>query len=79
MITLLYFLISIKGMADYLCRVTITCIDIFIFHQQIIVQLVEVDNTKKIPELLRCKFGGTSEDLRQLKLLSENTLKHLQR
>ncbi|WP_153915935.1 MarR family winged helix-turn-helix transcriptional regulator [Shewanella sp. TC10] len=37
------------------------------------------DQAKTIPELMRCKVGGDSEELRQLKLLSENALKHLQR
>jgi len=26
-------------MADYLCRITITCVEIWVFHQQIIAQL----------------------------------------
>ncbi|MCL1066101.1 MarR family transcriptional regulator [Shewanella olleyana] len=36
------------------------------------------EQAKKVPELIRCKVGGDSEELRQLKLLSENALKHLQ-
>ncbi|KPZ70101.1 MULTISPECIES: MarR family winged helix-turn-helix transcriptional regulator [Shewanella] len=33
---------------------------------------------KKIPELMRCKVGGDSEELRELKRLSEKALTHLQ-
>jgi len=36
------------------------------------------EQAKKIPELMRCKVGGDSEELRQLKLLSEKALMHLQ-
>ena len=36
------------------------------------------EQAKKIPELMRCKVGGNSDELRQLKQLSEKALKHLQ-
>ncbi|WP_299573959.1 MarR family transcriptional regulator [uncultured Shewanella sp.] len=36
------------------------------------------EQAKDIPELMRCKVGGNSDELRQLKQLSEKALKHLQ-